>query len=132
MEITDKTVEHATESRKPRLKLRFTCPSCGGRDMRITLLCASYPTSTLDWLDVDPDCFENSELIERDPYGEHWSGSHDGLEFECASCGAIPTIEKDGEKQPVEDEAELAEWLLKNCPQGDEDQIVTEDQRKGD
>ena len=37
------------------------------------------------------------------------------------TCGRTPEIEIEGKKRPVENEEELAEWLLKNCPQTDED-----------
>jgi len=132
MEMHDKTGKRSAESREPRTKLRFTCPRCGSKDLRITLLCAFYPTSTLDFLEVDTDGPDNFELHERDPYGEHCSSHNDGWEFECAGCGATPAIERDSEQVPVEDEEELAEWLLMHCPQEDEDQNVTEDQTKGD
>jgi len=132
MEINGKAGEDNTESKKPRIKLRFTCPKCGGRDLRLTLLCAFYPTSTLDCLEVDPDSLEDSELQEREPFGEHCSSGNDGWEFQCADCGAVPMLEKDGEEQIVDDEEELAEWLLKHCPQGDEDQPVNADELKGD
>lgn len=132
MEIHDKPNEPEMESEKPRIKLRFTCPSCGGRDLRITLLCACYPTSTLDWLEVDPDGPDDFELHERDPYGEHCSSMNEGWEFECACCGATPTVERDGEQVPVEDEEELAEWLLMHCPQPADDVAATGYEPTGD
>lgn len=104
-----------------KLNLRFTCPQCGSRDLKLTLLCASYPTSTLDFLEVDPDCFEDSEVHEREPYGEHWSSGNDGWEFECANCGRTPQIEIDGKKRPLWNEEELAAWLIEHCPQEDPD-----------
>jgi hypothetical protein len=128
METDRKTSEYSTQSREPRTKLRFTCPRCGGRDLRIMLLCAFYPTSTLDFLEVDPDGPDDFELHERDPYGEHCSSMNEGWEFECAGCGATPTVERDGEQVPVEDEEELAEWLLKHCPQEDGEVSVTKDE----
>jgi len=114
-----------------KLNLRFTCPECGSQDLRITLLCAFYPTSTLDFLEVDPDGPDDFELHEREPYDQRCSSHNDGWEFECAGCGATPAIERDGEQVPVADEEELAEWLLEHCPQDDQDEPVAGDQPEG-
>jgi len=121
METNDETKEPKIESKKPRLELRFVCPTCGSRDLLITLLCACYPTSMLDYLEVDPDCLEDSEIHDKEPYDYHKSSHNDGWEFQCTTCGRTPEIEIEGKKRPVENEEELAEWLLKNCPQTDED-----------
>ena len=100
METNDKTKEPKIESKKPRVELRFVCPTCGSRDLLITLLCARYPTSLLDYVEVDPDCLEDSEIFDKEPYDYYVSHHNDGWECQCDNCGLIPAIEGDGRNLP--------------------------------
>jgi rubredoxin len=123
-------MKHGKRKSRNRLELKFTCPECGYPELaecsggyawrRFVEAVVCQPTSGdkgragekvqqceiryASLADGSPDC----DCVE-DNYGVNtlrW--------FACVDCDFV--LESEG-GSPVEDERELAEWLIKNCPQ---------------
>jgi hypothetical protein len=86
--------------KEKRRELHFVCPECGSKDM----LCATWES----WVEVE-------HIYEEGGY-DGCTFQSDITTFSCGDCGYELTNER-GNKAYQED---LAEWVIKNCPQTDE------------
>jgi Zn finger protein HypA/HybF involved in hydrogenase expression len=92
------------------MRLRFTCPECGGEKLEVVYDC---PTA----------CQEVAEV--HDDGSVYFSGplqivEEHGRWYRCQDCKASPLDMETGE--PLwDDDFMLVEWLIENCPQPHED-----------
>ena len=106
-------------TQKKTILMRFVCPNCGSRDLRMEELDPCNQVSTLDSIEISAATLEFAELHHRENSLE-WmgAGDHDGWDFSCRKCGLVPDLE------PYEDldypEGQLARWFLANCPKTDD------------
>ena len=115
-----------------KLSLRFVCPQCGCGDLRETMLEVSYPIRLIQKIEVNPDDPEDIQVFDNGDEEYYHTGDMHGFQYSCEGCGMELTYEEDGKERGVENEFQLVQWLLKNCPQSDEDQPVAEDEPTGD
>ena len=109
-----------TNVEKSKRVLRFVCPICGSRDLRVMEQARHYPIAMLDGVAVNAETVKFEELRKREecPY---WLVDDPKEEWECwcVECEFVPDLEQYDEEKTKEDK--LVRWLLDNCPQTQEE-----------
>ena len=123
-----------SESQDKLRTLRFRCPKCGGRELRMVLGEASHPSFLIQKLEVDPDDLDDMCVAKTGEIESLHSDEEESMRYECENelCDLTLSYEEGGEEREVQRDAELAQWLLKHCPQSDEDVPVNGEELKKD
>jgi hypothetical protein len=133
MKTVDSTMEEDSRSTKV---LSFTCTVCGNR--HVAEYSGGYASRTfVEAVVCQPaNAGEETQESEKGQRCEiHYASLADGSPDcdyveddyggDCAywyACGDCEAVLKSENGSPVEDEGELAEWLMKNCPQEDSEE----------
>lgn len=128
MKTADSTMVENSRSKKV---LRFTCPECGHSHMAECWGGYASRTFVEDVVCRPANVEEDIQESEKGQRCEiHYVTLADGSRdcdyvedeygvncFHWYACGDCESVLETESGSPVEDEDELAEWLMKNCPQ---------------
>jgi hypothetical protein len=104
------------ESNQKR-SLVFTCPRCRGHTLAEENTGATVRLQVSDIkISIDDSSDEPEAALDYTADCELIDLSDDSPAYLCGDCNFV--LESEG-GSPLEDRRELAEWLIKNCPQED-------------